>query len=158
MNVFNVSSGDERSLNDQCEYLEDAYCIALKKQSLDERYNTYAVSFMKQWYERLLAEVLHTYLEPFNATNGENASFFNRIELIDATTFDLSSALAVFYKGGGNVSSSVKLHHRYELTLLVQISPHTKATLAGFSLQTESLTCSKGWEGGDGRSDANTKK
>ncbi|WP_373551306.1 IS4 family transposase [Haliscomenobacter sp.] len=115
MNIFNTSSGDERSLNDQCEYLEETYGIELKKQSLDERYNTYAVSFMKQCYERLLVEVLQPYVEPFNATNSENANFFNSIELIDATTFDLSSALTVFYKGGGNVSSSVKLHHRYEL-------------------------------------------
>jgi hypothetical protein len=115
MNVFNVSRGEERSLNDQCDYLEDTYGIELKKQSLDERYNTYSVSFMKQCYEKLLAEVLQPYVEPLNATDSENGSFFNSIELIDATTFDLSSALAVFYKGGGNVSSSVKLHHRYEL-------------------------------------------
>jgi hypothetical protein len=46
MNVFNVSRGEERSLNDQCDYLEDTYGIELKKQSLDERYNTYSVSFM----------------------------------------------------------------------------------------------------------------
>lgn len=113
MNMFHLARGEEKSLNEQCEYLEETFGISLTKQSLDERYNTYSVAFMKQSYETLLSEVLQPYLVPIAEDASKN--IFNGIELIDATTFDLSSALQVFYKGGGNVDSSVKIHHRYEL-------------------------------------------
>ena len=112
MNVFNIATGKDRSLSDDCDYLEDTYGLKLQKQSLDERYNTYAVAFMKQSYETLLKEVLQPYLTPIQQ---QTLSSFNGIELVDATSFDLSSQLSVFYKGGGNVNSSIKIHHRYEL-------------------------------------------
>ena len=115
MNTFILSNGEERSLQEQCDYLEDTFGIKLKKQSLDERYNTYAVSFMKQSYESLLSEVLQAYVTPLERVDKEQECFFEGIELVDATSFDLSSALQVFYKGGGNVDSSIKIHHRYEL-------------------------------------------
>jgi len=57
MNLFDRSSSKERSLNDSCDWLEDHLGISLTKQSLDERYNTYAVSFMKNCFEELLGEV-----------------------------------------------------------------------------------------------------
>jgi Transposase DDE domain len=115
MNSFSLSTGQGKSLFEQCEYLEDTFGLKIKKQSLDERYNTYAVSFMKQCYESLLLEVLQPYVLPLEQEHQEKSCCFNGIELVDATTFDLSSALQVFYKGGGNVESSIKIHHRYEL-------------------------------------------
>jgi hypothetical protein len=115
MNSFSLSTGEGKSLFEQCEYLEDTFGLKIKKQSLDERYNTYAVSFMKQCYESLLLEVLQPYVLPLEQEHQEKSCCFNGIELVDATTFDLSSALQVFYKGGGNVESSIKIHHRYEL-------------------------------------------
>lgn len=113
MNTFYLARGEERSLNEQCEYLEDTFGLKLKKQSLDERYNTYSVAFMKGCYEALLSEVLQPYIQAVEGNSREYA--FKGIELIDATAFDLSSSLAVFYKGGGNVDSTIKLQHRYEL-------------------------------------------
>ena len=115
MNTFSLSTGQGKSLFEQCEYLEDTFGVKLKKQSLDERYNTYAVGFMKECYESLLLEVLQPYVSSLEQEDRENPCCFKGIELVDATTFDLSSALQVFYKGGGNVDSSIKIHHRYEL-------------------------------------------
>ena len=115
MNSFSLSTGQGKSLFEQCEYLEDTFGLKIKKQSLDERYNTYAVSFMKQCYESLLLEVLQPYVLPLEQEDEGKSCCFKGIELVDATSFDLSSALQVFYKGGGNVESSIKIHHRYEL-------------------------------------------
>ena len=64
MNVFNIATGKDRSLCDDCDYLRDSYGIKLTKQALDERYNTYSVSFMQKSYEALLKEVLQPYLNP----------------------------------------------------------------------------------------------
>lgn len=47
MNVFDSTDGKERSLRDSCDWLAAHFGINIKKQSLDERYNTYSVSFIK---------------------------------------------------------------------------------------------------------------
>ena len=115
MNLFNLSGEKENSLSDQSDYLEDTYGIEMRKQSLDERYNTYSVAFMKRCYETLLSEVLRPYTVPLENNAVSVSGLFNGIELVDATLFELPSSLSVFYKGGGNSNASVKLHHRYEL-------------------------------------------
>ena len=58
LHVFEKESLLDSSLNDACAYLSDKFDIKLSKQSLDERYNTYAVGFMKNCFSSLLKEVL----------------------------------------------------------------------------------------------------
>jgi hypothetical protein len=115
MNIFGFLNEKDKSLTEQCDYLEDSFDISLTKQSLDERYNTYAVSFMKRCYEAMLLEVLQPYLIPLDFTNNNKEHFFNGIELVDSTVFDISANLEMFYKGGANVKSAIKIQHRYEL-------------------------------------------
>lgn len=110
MMVEPIVSGIEWSLNDQCDYLSDHFGIHLTKQSLDERYHTFAVSFIKRCYEAVLKESLQ------NETVGLSCSF-NSIYLTDATSFQLPPQLGVFYKsnGGDTSGSSIKIHQTIEL-------------------------------------------
>lgn len=115
LNVFSLGNEDEKSLEDQCDYLEDNFGVFMKKQSLDERYNTHSVSFMKSCYAALLEEVLQPYLRPPAMVWEKSFDVFNGIELADSTSFELPDSMGVFYKGGSKSVSSVKIQHRYEL-------------------------------------------
>ena len=111
MNIFDRSSSKERSLNDSCDWLEDHLGISLTKQSLDERYNTYAVSFMKNCFEELLTRVNELELKKINLKH------FSSIQLTDATSFRIGDNLSTFYKGyKGNAGPSVlKIQLNYDL-------------------------------------------
>jgi len=111
MNIFDFTSGKERSLNDCCEWLEENRNVLIKKQSLDERYNTHAVRFMKNCLKRIMKMV-----NPDVKSLLSNESF-DSIYLTDSTTFKIPSNLAVFYEGGGGRSgkSSIKLQFTYNL-------------------------------------------
>ncbi len=110
LNVFNQENGKKSSLSDLCDILEDDFGIQMTKQSLDERYNTFAVKFIQACYEQLLCRVMRSAM-------GEKvqAPLFTKIELTDATSFKIPEHLSVFYPGGGGVKSSIKIHHRYDL-------------------------------------------
>src|SRR3954454_19092200 len=54
MMVHYIAPQGEWSLNDQCDFLLEHYGIAMTKQSLDERYHTFAVAFLKSCYQALL--------------------------------------------------------------------------------------------------------
>ncbi len=110
MLVENSSERREWSLTDQCSYLWDVHGIALTKQSLDERYHTFAVAFVKQCYQHVLAQSL-------GSTTGGMACSFSGIYLTDSTSFQLPAHLSPFYQGnGGDTSEAViKLHQTIEL-------------------------------------------
>ena len=112
LNVFDKENGKERSLTSQCDYLEDHFSLKMTKQGLDERYNTYAVKFMRSCYERLLSEVLQDYSVEKSLVI---PTVFKSVELADATSFKIPDFLETFYKGGGGVKASIKLQHRYNL-------------------------------------------
>jgi len=111
LNVFDRSTGKERSLNDSCDWLEEHFGISMTKQSLDERYNTYAVSFMKSCFERMLDSVNKKELKKLNLKS------FSSIQLTDATSFQLPASLSTFYKGykGRGGKSMLKAHLNYDL-------------------------------------------
>lgn len=100
----------EWSLNDQCDYLEKVFGITMSKQSLDERYHTFSVAFLKRCYAAILKSSLQ------NTTTGI-ASTFSNIYLTDATSFQLPKHLAAFYQsnGGDTSGSSIKIHQTVEL-------------------------------------------
>jgi hypothetical protein len=54
LNVLDGSIDQDWSLQDTCNNLESHFGIKLTKQSLDERYNTFSVSFMRAVYENCL--------------------------------------------------------------------------------------------------------
>lgn len=111
MNVFDSTSGKERSLNDCCQWLDENRGVQIKKQSLDERYNTDSVRFMKMCLKRIMEMVNPDFESVFS-----NKSF-DSICLTDSTSFKIPSKLSAFYEGGGKRSgeASIKLQLTYNL-------------------------------------------
>jgi hypothetical protein len=111
LHLLMTSSGKEFSLNQMCEELEERHGIALTKQSLDERFNTFAVKFIRECFAYVLAQVLD-----FKQSRVIHPHF-KRVILTDSTSFQLPAHLAAFYQsnGGSTTGSSIKIHQQYEL-------------------------------------------
>jgi hypothetical protein len=113
MMVQYIAPQGEWSLNDQCDYLLEHHGIELTKQSLDERYHTFAVAFMKRCYQAVLAQAFHDTVEGITTD-------FKGIYLTDSTVVQLPSQLAAFYQstatGAASGSrASIKIHQTIEL-------------------------------------------
>ena len=104
-------NGKELSLNQLCDELHARHGIGLTKQSLDERFNTCAVKFMRKCFDHVFAQTLDF------RQNQAVHSHFKRVILIDSSSWQLPAHLATFYKsnGGDTSGSSIKIHQRYEL-------------------------------------------
>ena len=110
MNVFDPSDGKERSLNDSCDWLEDHHGISMTKQSLDERYNTDAVRFMRGCFDRVMKQMNQESLQEFSGLK------FSKIQLTDATSYKIPPNLSTFYRGHTKgVDAVVKMHFNYDL-------------------------------------------
>jgi len=113
MMVQYIAPDKEWSLNDQCDYLLEHHDIELAKQSLDERYHTFAVAFMKSCYQAVLAQACSETVQGI-------ATDFNGIYLTDSTVVQLPSPLAAFYQStaagaGAGSRASIKIHQTIEL-------------------------------------------
>ena len=100
------------SLREQLSFLNTHYDIAMSKQSLDERYNTYAVSFIKACFNKILSQSLQLPVSALAILQSK----FEGIYIEDSTAFQLPKELAHFYaSAGGDTSASVKIDYAYEL-------------------------------------------
>ncbi len=110
MMVQHIAPDIDWSLNDQCDYLAEHFDISMTKQSLDTRYHTFTVAFMKQCYERILNESLKQEVVGLQ-------SKFSGIYITDSTSFQLPAHLAPFYQsnGGDTSGASIKIHQTIEL-------------------------------------------
>lgn len=111
LHLLMESSGREFSLTRMCEELFERHGVALSKQSLDERFNTFAVRFMRRCFEHVFKQTLGC------TTAARQHSSFTRVLLTDATAFQLPAHLAAFYQGNGgdNGPAGIKIHQQYEL-------------------------------------------
>lgn len=111
MNVFDTTDGKERSLNDSCDWLEEHFDISITKQSLDERYNTDAVRFIKSCFGRVLEKVNTDLLDK------EMDLPFSVIQLTDSTSFQIPPNLSNFYLGykGKGGKAILKIHLNYNI-------------------------------------------
>jgi Transposase DDE domain len=113
MMVQYIAPQGEWSLNDQCDYLQEHHGIELTKQSLDERYHTFAVAFLKSCYQTVLAQAFHDTVEGITTP-------FKGIYLTDSTVVQLPSQLAAFYQStatgaAAGSRASIKIHQTIEL-------------------------------------------
>ncbi len=111
MNVFDSTDGKERSLKDSCDWLAEHFDLNIKKQSLDERYNTHAVSFIKSCFNRIVQIVNE------GVKDRDMELPFSRIQLVDSTSFQIPEHLATFYEGykGNGGNAILKMHLNYNL-------------------------------------------
>jgi hypothetical protein len=112
LNTCVIENSKETSLNDMAAWLNVNFNIRISKQSLDERFNTYAVKLMKKCFEMVFEKVLNADIKAKKVNCG-----FTRVILRDATSFQLPAYFAAFYEGnGGDTSGSVlKIQQEYDL-------------------------------------------
>jgi hypothetical protein len=110
--VFHSENLKAQSLNDMSVALKDDYDIQIRKQSLHDRFNHYALAFLKEALEKLL----HQQLE-LESTIFGNLKGFNRILIKDSTCFQIDASLAQYYGGSGGAGSdaSVRIQFEYDL-------------------------------------------
>lgn len=112
LHVFENESLRDNSLSEECEFLESEFGIEVTKQSLDERYNTFAVQFMKRCFEKILTDVL---IKPDTWAGFKDV--FNRIRIADSTSFQLPANLSAFYQSAGGDTSPASIKIQYEFDL-----------------------------------------
>ncbi len=113
--VFNSENLKEESLNDLSIELMIRHGIEIKKQSLHERFNNYAVAFLKNALEQLLRNQLgdEIALGKFER--------INRILIKDSVCFQISESLAEHYPGSGGSGSGAAVRIQFEYDLLTGI-------------------------------------
>lgn len=107
--MFVHQKNDALSLEDiSSELLNDG--IEIKKQSIQDRFNPYAVEFMKEMLEEGLKRKLQL-------RSALEHAIFNRIIIEDSTSFQLPESFQKKYKGSGGCASmsAIKIQYVYDL-------------------------------------------
>lgn len=110
--VFNSASLKSQSLNDLSVTIKDRYGIEIKKQSLHERFNRYALLFLKQALEEMLQKQLDVDL-PLNELKG-----IERILIKDSVCFQIDESLAKYFPGSGGSGSGAAVRIQFEYNIL----------------------------------------
>jgi hypothetical protein len=107
---FNSFLGEdicENTLSGLISKLSSNYKILLSPQALNERFNDNAVEYMREVFNRLMAQQNKIL---------DNNFHFNRILINDSTLFSLSEKFSSEFKGvGGSSKSSIKIQLQYDL-------------------------------------------
>ncbi len=111
--MFAHHQGKSLSLLDLTGDLHEQFNIRLAKQSLDERFNSSSVKFMKSVLSYLLNKQLDA-----KKQNGQ-LNNFNRVRIKDSTRFALPERYASTYQGYGgglpNSKSMISIQYEYDL-------------------------------------------
>jgi len=110
--VFNSEKLKEQSLNDLTVALRCKYGIEITKQSLNERFNNYALLFLKKALEKLLNNQL-----TINRLSVA-CKQFNRILIKDSVCFQIDESLKDLYEGSGGSGSEAAIRIQFEYDVL----------------------------------------
>lgn len=110
--VFHHESLKQQSLNDLSATLKTDYQIEIRKQSLHERFNEYAVDFLKKALEKLFQQQLQS------STIKILAICFNRVLIKDSVCFQVDESLVEIYPGSGGSGSAAAIRIQLEYDLL----------------------------------------
>ncbi len=110
--VFNSDSLAYESLNDLTTKLELDHDIEITKQALDERFNKYAVTFLKA----SLGELLHKQLSETESLI--QCKEFDRILIKDSVCFQVDESMADVFPGSGGSGSRANVRIQLEYDLL----------------------------------------
>jgi len=110
--VFNSEKLKEQSLNDLAVALKCKYGIEITKQSLNERFNNYALLFLKKALEKLLNNQLS--INRLSVADKQ----FNRILIKDSVCFQIDESLKNLYEGSGGSGSEAAIRIQFEYDVL----------------------------------------
>lgn len=111
--VFHSNSLKAQSLNDLAINLDETYGIQIRKQSLHERFNQYALLFVRKALENMLRKHCKEIQSIFSGTK-----VFKRILLKDSTCFQIDESLAGCYPGSGGSGSPASIRIQFEYDIL----------------------------------------
>ena len=111
--VFNSEDLKSQSLNDLAIALHDRHQVEITKQSLHDRFNKYALAFLKIALEKMLCKQIDSRFALFKDFN-----CFNRILLKDSTCFQVHESLADCYPGSGGDASTASVRIQFEYDIL----------------------------------------
>jgi hypothetical protein len=101
------------SLTQLCCCLESSTGVLMSPEVLNQRFNPSAVRLLQNVFTSLLIQKIQT----SQALSHRYASQFQRIRILDSTTFQLPDAFASTYQGSGGSShtAGVKIQLEYDL-------------------------------------------
>ncbi|KIV60161.1 IS4 family transposase [Aneurinibacillus migulanus] len=101
------------SLAHLCSRFETATGILLSPEGLNQRFNSSSVSFLRKVFSHLLQEKLIG-LSPITTSL---STYFERIRILDSTTFQVSNRFTASYPGAGGCShtAGIKIQLEYDL-------------------------------------------
>lgn len=109
--VFNAEKLKDQTLEASCAFLSQQYNVFMKRQSLQERFNKYAVQFLSKVLEDLLRQrfPLRRFAKEFKT--------YNRVLIKDSTCFQLPSDLKDKYPGsdGMDTGAAVRIQFEYDI-------------------------------------------
>jgi len=111
--VFNSEDLKSQSLNDLTIALHDRHQVEITKQSLHDRFNEYALAFLKTALEKMLSKQIGARFDLL-----KDFEIFNRILIKDSTCFQLHNTLADCYPGSGGDGSEASVRIQFEYDLL----------------------------------------
>jgi len=110
--VFNEHRLSCQTLEGNCEELTNKYHLQIKRQSLQERFNSKAVKFLKSVIEIILRQkfTIPSVLKKF--------SVYRRILLKDSTCFQLPEEMKDIFPGSGGKDSGAAMRIQFEYDIL----------------------------------------
>lgn len=110
--LFTRFENKKTSLNDLACQLESLFKIQLSKQALDQRFNGFAVLFLKSLLEKFIADQLKELPAIIPVRN------FPSIRIKDSTCFQLPEHLVEIYPGSGGSGSKAAIRIQFEYDLV----------------------------------------
>lgn len=110
--IFNSDKLKSQTLDDLSIDLEKKHYIKITKQGLHERFNKYALEFLKMALEKMLQQQLQI------PSLFSEFKYFNRILIKDSVCFQIDKSMAAHYPGSGGAGSTASVRIQFEYNLL----------------------------------------
>ncbi len=110
--VFNSENLKKQSLNDLSIAVTDKFGFKIERQSLQDRFNMYALAFLKKTLETMVKKQVS---DEFVLTEFQ---YFNRIIIKDSVCFQIDESLAEHYPGSGGSGSGAAIRIQFEYDIL----------------------------------------
>lgn len=114
--LFKELDNGTMSLSDHCMGLKQQYGIAIKKQSLDERFDVWSVAFIQELLKEQLATQICTVIEKEKLT--EELGHFSAVEFKDSTRYQIPAHLKDYYPGNTGAATGAGIHIQLEFDIL----------------------------------------
>lgn len=112
--VFQQKTVGQSSLVDMCTAIWQNFDVTISPEGLNQRFNQSSVNFLKQ----LLLSLIEQQLPELSTISHDFSVHFNRIRILDSTSFQIANSFENKYpgNGGSGKKAAAKIHVEYDLT------------------------------------------